>query len=277
MPTKKIDGKSIGIIAGSGELPNILYNHCKQNNINCKIAALNSFSEPSTFKDNRDTKFFRIAQVGGIINFFSKNGIKDIVMIGKVTRPNLLTTFPDLLGLKLIRKFLKVYRKGDSSLFKEISEFIEEQGLNLVGIHEIFPELLAEIGSISNIKPTAKQKEDIKFGFKQAKEIGKKDIGQAIIVKNGEVLATEDVNGTNYMIEAFSEDNGKDSGAILIKVAKPKQNKKIDLPTIGTDTVKLCNDNGLAGIAIEAKSSLLANKIATQETADKLGVFIVGV
>lgn len=284
MPAKKNSIKNkaeittnIGIVAGEGELPKTVYDHCKSQGHNVKIAALKNYASEDMFKNNSDCEFFAIAKIGRIIDFFKRNNIKKIVLIGKVTRPNLLSLIPDWEGLKLIFKISLIYKKGDNSLFGKINQFIEDHGFELTGVHEIYEELLAEEGELGNLSPDKKQQKDIAFGIRVAKEIGKRDRGQAIIVKDEKVFAKEDMNGTNHMIKSFASGKEKPLGAILIKAKKPGQDERVDLPTIGVDTVKLCKESSLAGIVVEAGASLIVNKSEVKKAANKEGIFVTGV
>lgn len=278
MPNEKITTESIGIIAGEGSLPEAIYCNAIKQNKNIKIAALKGFANKNLAiaTNPHDCKFFRIGQIGKILRYFNSHNITHICLIGKVSRPNLLTVIPDYQGLRLIIRMWSNYRKGDNKLFSSITNFISEHNLELLGAHELFPELLAPKGEISNNKPSKEQQESINHGFKIAKEIGKEDTGQAIIIKDMKVLAREDVNGTNHMIRNFKDSENFSKSAILIKIKKPNQNEKIDLPTIGQETVELCYKSGISGIVIEAGASLIAEKENTISTANKLGIFIYG-
>ena len=166
---------------------------------------------------------------------------------------------------------------GDDGLLRFVIKEVENKGFDVIGIHDLMPNLLVPKGVLTHQKPSKKDIIDIERGFNVAKILGKADVGQAVIVQQGIVLSVEGIEGTKALIERTKKLKRKGEGGVLVKTIKPQQDNRIDMPTIGPETVKSIFDAGLKGIAVEAGKVLLAEAEKTIELADKLNIFIVGV
>ncbi len=276
MPAEKIVDNKIGIIAGKGSLPRQVINSLNQRNIRSYLVALNDITEKETDHSATETLWARIGNAGKIINFFKDNGVKQVILIGGMKRPSFTSLIPDATGFKLLNKIRKLDKAGDNSLFDLIIEFLEENELKILGVDEVAKELIATKDMIGNIEPK-KYLKDIEHGKHIALEIGKLDIGQAAIVQNGVVLGVEGIDGTDALIKRCASLQTDGSGAILVKMKKPKQDRRIDLPSIGINTIELLYQSGMKGVAVEAGSSLILDKENVIKKADELGIFIYGV
>ena len=166
---------------------------------------------------------------------------------------------------------------GDDNLLKILVAEANKQGFEVVGVDTIVPELLATEGVYGRIEPDKQDKLDIERGVEVAKKLGQVDVGQAVIVQHGLVLSVEGIEGTAELIKRTAKLKRKGEGGVLVKVAKPQQDRRVDLPTIGPATVQAVHDAGFKGIAIESGAALLAESDKMMVLADKLGVFVMGV
>jgi len=271
-----LDSK-IGIIAGNGTLPKQLVNSLTARDIKTYVSALNGITAEDISTYATTTEWFRVAAAGKIINFFKENNIKQIVLVGGMKRPSLGSLIPDAGGIKLIKKLRKYNDSGDNRLFDAIIEFLEENDLHVIGVDEAVPELLTTQGILGNVKPSTNNKKDIEYGKYIATEIGRLDIGQAAIVQNGVTLGVEGFEGTDELLTRCGGLQFDGHGAVLVKIKKPKQDRRIDLPSIGPKTIERLHKYHYKGVALEAGSSLILEVEETLELADKLGIFIYGI
>lgn len=260
----------LGIIAGGGILPARLIQFCEAYKIEVFIAAFEGHADPSILI-GRDHILTRPGAAGTIIQILRDKDFQDLVLIGSLKRPKLAQMRPDLKTLGFFAK-LGFKALGDDGLLKAVRAELERDGFTIHGIQDFMPELLIPSGILGDIGPTEKQREDISLGLAASRKIGAADIGQSVVVCDGAVVGTEDEDGTNALIKRAAR-----PGAILVKSAKPQQDRKLDMPTIGSDTVKLCASLGYAGIAAEAGGVLMADRDEMVAKANKAGLFVVGV
>jgi len=266
----------LGIIAGRGELPRTLIHACEHSGRPYFVLALEDAADEDTVAATGDNyAWIRLGAIGKALELLHKQQVKEVVMAGYVSRPKLSTLRPDLKGTKLLAKIGSQLLTGDNELLNSIVEFLEEEGLQVVGAEDVVRDLVAPEGLIGSHYPDKRAQSDIAFGARIARAIGELDIGQAVVVQNQKVLGVEAVEGTDALI-ARCATLRDDKGGVLVKVKKPQQERRVDLPTIGVATVQNVAKSGLAGIAIEAGASLIINRREVARTADALGIFVVG-
>ena len=265
----------LGIVAGSGSLPEALIESCRKNGRPVFVLALKGQADPSILK-GINGQFIRLGAVGQAIRLCRKAGVKDIVFIGGVRRPSLAEIRPDW---KAVRMLFRVGFRllGDDNLLKIILSEAEKQGFHVCGIDSVMPELLATEGTYGRVKPDKSDRADVAQGIRVAKLLGQADVGQAVIVQHGLVLAVEGIEGTAALIKRTADLKRKGGGGVLVKVAKPQQDRRVDLPTIGPDTVRAVHKAGLKGIAIESGSALIVRRDEMIHLADRLKIFVMGV
>lgn len=267
----------LGIIAGRGELPRTLIHACEGNGRAYFVLALEDAAEEETVALTGDQyAWIRLGAIGKALDILRKEGVEEIVLAGKVVRPKLSNIRPDLKGARLLAKIGSQLITGDNELLSGIVEFIEEEGFRVSGVDEIVRDLVAPEGLIGSIYPDKKAQSDIAFGAKIARAIGELDIGQAVIVQNSQVLGVEAIEGTDHLIDRCAPLKLEDKGGVLVKVKKPQQERRVDLPTIGIETVERIAAAGFGGIAVEAGASLIINRRDVGRRADQLGIFVVG-
>jgi DUF1009 family protein len=265
------------IIAGKGELPRTLINACENNGRPYFVLAVENSAEEETVALTGDNyAWCRLGAIGKALEIMRKEGVEEIVMAGHVTRPKLSGLRPDLKGTKLLARLGSQILGGDNEILSSIVEFLEEEGFRVCGVEEIVRDLVAPEGLIGSIYPDKRAQSDIAFAAGIARHIGELDIGQAVIVQNGHILGVEAIEGTDALIQRCAELKIEEKGGVLVKVKKPQQERRVDLPTIGLDTVQRVAECGFAGIAVEAGASLIVNRREVAREADRLGIFVVG-
>lgn len=267
--------KTLGIVAGSGALPQKLMHACDRKGIECFVVGLEGQTDPSVV-EGRNHLWSRIGAAGSIMKTLKQHDIRDIVMIGSIRRPSLLELKPDL---KTTEFFARVGLKalGDNGLLEAMRKYLEEEGFVLHGVHEFIDDLLVREGMLGKYKPKAEDWIDIKYGIDVSQAVGAFDIGQSVIVQNGYVLGIEAAEGTDELIMRCRYLQREGRGGILVKSCKPQQDRDLDLPTIGPETMRLAIENGLAGIAVQAGATLVIDPEMIAEMADRAKMFVAGI
>jgi hypothetical protein len=276
MSQPQSDLPRLGIIAGSGELPAEVVAHCKALGRDFHLIAFTDITNEDIAYDTSHT-WVSIGKVGKIIKTLREEKVEDLLLVGKVGRPALSALQLDFTALRLIAFLRKLRVQGDDAIFSAIIKFLENQHFSVVGIDAVLADLLMPEGTLGDVEPDAIAKIDIELGTKIALEIGKHDIGQATIVQHGVVLGVEGAEGTDNLIRRCKTLHNEGPAGVLIKMCKPSQDRRVDLPSIGIDTVDNAHSSGLRGIAIEAGASLIINKEKVVKRANELGIFLVGV
>lgn len=221
----------------------------------------------------------RVGAMGRFLKLFKDAGCEDVVIIGPMNRPRLRDIVPDFKGLMLLPGFIRRLKRGDDALLRGVVEFLEENGLTVIGADTILTSLLAAEGFIAGGALTASQEADIDLGIRAARETGARDQGQGAVVRRGRVLAIEDVTGTDAMLARVAAQNrgmAEPLDGVLVKLPKPAQERRVDLPTIGVRTVENVAAAGLAGIAIEAGGAIVSDAGAVARAANARGIFVLG-
>ncbi len=267
MPLKKI-----GILAGGGLLPVCITDACQQNQQPFHIIVFAGQGDPEAF-EGHPYDVIRLGAGGAAIQCLRDNGCDQIVMAGSIRRPSMSALRPDWWGIKFFAKS-GAQILGDDGLLSALIHALEDEGFTVIGADELVPDLLMPKGDVGKIKPDAKHTADIKTAIEAAQALGKQDIGQAAVAFNGEVIATEDPGGTDALLRGLVEAGNK--GGVLAKTLKPGQERRVDLPTIGPETIINAHASGLSGVAIEAGNAFLIERDATIRMANDLGLFLVG-
>jgi DUF1009 family protein len=202
---------------------------------------------------------------------------RDVVMIGPVRRPSLATMKLDWRGLQILTRLGLGAGFGDDRLFKAIVGELEGEGFRVIGADEVIDELLAPGGLLTRAGPDPVAARDIELGIEIAVRLGELDVGQAVVVQQGLVLGVEAVEGTDQLLGRCAGLRRDGPGGVLVKLKKPKQERRADLPTIGPKTVQAAAAAGLAGIAVHAGNCLIIERAGVIEAADRAGMFVIGV
>lgn len=265
----------LGIIAGSGSLPRTIIKTCIEQQRPFFVVALDEAVDDHIIEEVDHIRV-RLGAIGKALSALKQEGCEELVMAGRVKRPKISSLRPDLKATKLLAKLGSTLLTGDDELLSSIVKFLEEEGFKVIGVDEIVKELLTPEGLIGSIYPDKRSQNDIEFGAKIARGIGNLDIGQAVVVHNRLVIGVEAIEGTDALIARCARYRADEKGGVLIKVKKPHQEGRVDLPTIGITTVESVAQAGLSGIAVEAGGSLLIDKKELARRADQLGIFVIG-
>lgn len=251
--------RKIGIIAGDGELPNLLIDSLLKEGIVPYVVALNYKVAYYSFCKSLDFIKVSIGEVSKAISFFKKNAIEELIFIGRVLRPSFSLFFPDP-EAKVLLENIKKNLGGDNNLFLQIIDFFENRhGFKVISARDFLRDyLLFEDIRSKNID---KYQEDIDIGVNFIKENSKYDIGQAVVVRDRQIIAVEALEGTDLMLQRLIKLNKcHDYGGSLIKMPKKGQNIKIDIPTIGLKTLKIAHKAKLCNIAIAKGCCFIVGK-----------------
>lgn len=267
--------RKLAIVAGSGELPPRVAAAALAQGREIFVVALEGFAEPASI-GCFPHEFFRIGRVAAMLAAVRREGCQDVVMIGRVRRPTWFELRLDAATAKLAARIGKAMFAGDDGFLSAIVRILGEEGLRVIGAHDILDDLLGPEGVLTKAQPDEQAMSDIRHGFRVAKLLGQADVGQGCVVQHGFVLAVEAVEGTDAMLVRAGTLRREGPGGVLVKVAKPDQEKRADLPTIGLNTVRNAAAAGLRGLAFEANATILAQREACVAAADKAGLFMLG-
>ena len=267
--------KKLGILAGGGDLPRMLVDSCLSQDIEPYVLAFEGEAE-DTLVEGVSHNWTRMGAAAKNIKLLKHNNIEHVVFCGSVTRPSLKSLRPDWRAIKF---FTKVGLKslGDNSLLTSVRDELEKEGFCFHGAHEFMEGALTPEGVLGQIKPTEAHINDIVQGYHISHAIGQLDIGQSIIMQEGVVLGVEAVEGTDVLIKrvvAYKKEGA--SAPILVKTCKPQQDRDLDLPTIGMDTIQNAIDAKMAGIALQAYESFFLHRDKALTLADKHNLFVMG-
>lgn len=268
--------KRLAILAGSGVLPRQVYDAARDKGIEAVVIGLDGETEYKYFKGVKIEKF-PIHKISAIFRYLKQEDVEHITMAGKVARSDLARLLLDLKGAKL---FARIVRGGlaDNSILTTIIKFCEDEGFSIVGPEKIASNNVINEGVLTKVKPSKAHREDIKSGFKTLKVVAETDVGQALVIQSGLILGIEAAEGTDELIKRCGEIRQvEEIPPVLLKMCKPNQDTRVDLPCIGPKTIENIAKYGLAGVAVEAGKTLILDQKETIATADKLGVFICGV
>ena len=267
---------ALGIIAGGGVLPGRVAAAARAAGRTIFVAAVEGFADPALIADYPH-RFFRLGAIGAIRAALKAAGCVDVVMIGPVKRPSLFDLRPDPEGAKYLAKIGRAAFAGDDGLLAAVVRVLSEDGFKVVGAHDILADVLGPAGLLGAAPAPAEAMADVARGVAVLKTIGAADIGQACVVQQGIVLAVEAVEGTDAMLGRVGVLARPGPGGVLVKLAKPGQERRADLPTIGVTTILRARAAGLRGVAFEAGGTILADRAAMIEAADAAGLFLLGV
>jgi DUF1009 family protein len=268
-----IHPEKIGIIAGSGQFPYLFIKAAKEAGRFVAVVAHKGETLPEVVAAADVVRWVKLGQLGKIINFFHGEGVGETVFLGAITKTQVFRdVFPDLKGLTL---WNKIDAKQDDSILRAVASVLERDGIRVLESTLYLRHLLFPAGVLTKKKPDREQRLDIEFGWHNARAIGQLDIGQCVVVRNQSVLAVEAIEGTDAAI--IRGGTLAKEKAVVVKVRKPSQDFRFDLPATGLKTVESLASVKGALIAVEAGQSLLFDREATVEAADKAGIVVVGV
>jgi len=261
----------LGIIAGNGVYPRILAAAARKAGVNKIVAAAFTNETDSSIDKHVDVvEWLRVGQLSRLLKFFREHEVHLAIMAGQIAPKNLFDLRPDVKALVVLAK---LKQRNAESIFTAIADELKKVDVDLLPATTFLEDNLAAKGLIAGAKLSRAEEEDVDLAWNVAKEIARLDIGQTIIIKNGTVLAVEAFEGTNDAIKrggALARE-----GAVMIKVAKPNQDMRFDVPVIGVETIKIAADAKLRVIAVESGKTLLLERDAIVDLAKHANISIV--
>jgi DUF1009 family protein len=273
--------RRIGLLAGSGRFPMLFAEAARHAGFEVVCVAIRDAASPDLARLVDSFRWIGIAKLGGMIRSFRRAGVGRVVMAGKVAKSQIYAPwriFRFLPDTRFLRAWFSVGRSDrtdDSMLLAVVAEF-NRDGIEIVSALDYCPELLVKSGHITRRKPTRSEMSDVEFGWTLAKEMGRLDVGQTVAVKELAVLAVEAIEGTDRCIQRAGE-LCPSRGFTVVKVAKPQQDRRFDVPTIGPDTIESLHRAGAGVLAVEADKTILLDHDETVRLADRHGICIVAV
>lgn len=275
-------GDRVCIVAGSGRLPVNIAKSLAAQGHEPFIIMIDGEADRNSALSTFENESLRVGDLARLPQIVAAHRITHMVLAGGVARRPRLREIPITLALlRFVPKIVAALARGDDGLLKILVQSIEQHGVRVVGAQDIVPDLLASEGPMTKVKPRKGDQADIDAALSAARAIGALDIGQGAVSIGGRVIALEGIEGTDGLLERVRglRGHGRLAGkqrGVLVKCAKPGQELRVDLPTIGPATVVAAHAAGLAGIGVEAGKSLVLDFAAMVERADALGLFVVG-
>ncbi|MBB2204692.1 LpxI family protein [Gluconacetobacter takamatsuzukensis] len=273
----RLVGNCVGILAGGGPLPGQVARAVEALGHSVFIVGFQDFAEPHVIEP-WPHRYIRLAAAGEILSCLRAEGCRDLVLIGPVRRPSFSDLRPDAVGARIMARIGRALFSGDDGLLAAIVRVLGEEGFAIHGAHEFLSGSVGRSGVLGRVQPDVGALADIRRGQDVVEAIGRLDIGQGCVVQDGLVLAVEAMEGTDRMLLRAGEcrQPGR-PGGVLVKMLKPGQDRRADLPTIGPDTVWRAVEVGLRGIAFEAGATLMTDPAACIAAADEAGLFLIGI
>ena len=263
---------AIGLIAGGGQFP-LLFAEAARARGRRVVAIAHVNETAPEIEEQADVVYWvKLGQLGKIIKHFRLESVRETVFAGTITKTRIFhDILPDFKGLSL---WNKIDSRLDDSILRAVAASLEEEGIGVLASTCYLDHLFFPQGVLTRKKPSAAQMEDIRFGWKVAREVGRLDIGQCVVVRDRSVLAVEAIEGTDAAIRRGGELAG--SGAVVVKLKKPDQDFRFDLPATGPKTIDTLASVKGAVLAVEAGQSLLFDRAAMVAAADRAGLVVVG-
>jgi DUF1009 family protein len=282
MSTAPVAGQSpLALVCGGGSLPLAVADHVEARGRQVLLFPLQGIARPEDYA-NRPHTWAKIATFGAFARVARAAGCTEMVMIGSMVRPSFWQVRFDLTTLMLLPRIAAAFRGGDDHILSSGAKLIEEQGFRVLGAHEVAPEILVPEGSMAAAQATERDRADITHGFDYLRATGPFDVGQAVVVAGKHVLAVEAAEGTDEMLarvagmRASGRVNAPVGSGVLVKAPKHGQDLRFDMPSIGPRTVENVARAGLAGIAVVAGSTIVAEPDHLVVAADRAKLFVIG-
>lgn len=265
--------KKLGLISGIGELPIAIAVDARSKGYQVIAVGLESLADRALESCVDEMRWINVGKLGEIIEYLKKSGVTEAVMAGKVPKELLYRNkiSPDLRAAKM---FFTLKDRCDDSILLAIAKELKKDGITLLNTTDFSARLLTPEGVLTDNMPSEEEWKDIAFGWRIAKEIGRLDIGQTVVIKKQAVMAIEAIEGTDKAIKRGGKLAG--SGAVVIKVSKPQQDMRFDVPVVGLDTIRSMLEVKARVLAVEAEKSILLKREQLIKEATEAGISVVG-
>jgi DUF1009 family protein len=265
--------KKIGLIAGKGKFPLLFAQAARRRGLEVVAVAHRGETDPALEPLSHQCQWISVGQLGKLIRAFKQAGVTQAVMAGGVSRGRLFRDFrPDFRALNLVRR---VGAGHDDRLLRGLAAELEKEGITIVSPLLYLEDVLAQPGRLSRRQPTSKELQDIDYGFTIAKELGRLDLGQCVVVRRQVVTALEAIEGTDDTIRRGGRLAGP--GAVVVKVCKPGQDLRFDLPAVGKGTIEAMREVEAGVLAVEAGKTLIFDRDEMLALADRASIAVWGV
>ncbi|NJM35422.1 MAG: LpxI family protein [Rhodomicrobium sp.] len=268
----------LGVIAAAGSIPIAVCEAASAQGRNVFVVALKGQANSAVSRFPH--RWVRLGELGGLLGALKDAKCREVVIVGSLRRPDLWRIGVDFGFVRHLPTILSLTRGGDDTILKRVVRFFEGQGFAVRGAHEIAPSLLAPSGAWGVRVPEPADREDIARGFALIDALGAFDVGQAVVVARGHVLAVEAAEGTDEMLKRcgpLRQWGKRGRAGVLVKSPKPGQELRVDMPVIGPRTVELAAEAGLAGIAVMAGGVMIADQAEMVSLADRHELFVTGI
>jgi hypothetical protein len=261
----------LGLIAGGGQFPLLIADAAKKNGVHVIALAHHGETDPALCDRVDKIVWIKLGQLGHLINTLKKNGVNKVLMAGTITKRRMFENIrPDVKGLTVMSK-LAIFH--DDDILSAIAAELRKEGIEIVSSTVFLPDLLAPPGCLTKRKPSKTEKADIDFGWNVAKELGRLDIGQCVVVRKRTVLALETIEGTDATI--LRGGRLAREKAVVVKVSKPDQDLRFDVPSVGLETVKVMSQVNASVLVVEAGKTLIFDKPEMIAHANQARISIV--
>jgi DUF1009 family protein len=272
----------LAIVAGGGSIPIAVAEAVMRRGRRVVLFPVRGWADPAAV-ERFPHYWVSVGQGGRLARHAHAEGCRDLVLVGTAVRPALMSVRLDWTTFRLLPAVWRAFRGGDDHLLSGVARIFQDLGFRIVGAHEVAPEILMPAGNIGTLGPGQRDVADIARGLALLRAIGPFDVGQAVVVADNQVLAIEAVDGTDNMLERIAElrtrgrvATGKGAG-VLVKAPKSTQDRRLDMPAIGPRTVEAAARAGLAGIAVVAGSTIIAEPQQVARAADAAKLFVCGI
>lgn len=262
-----------GLIAGNGRLPFLVLEGARQQGIDLVVAAIKEETSPELADWATRLEWLSVGHLGKLIQFFRREGVTHLILAGQVKHAQIFG--PALPDLKMIKVLAGLRRKNTDSLIGAIVQELEKEGFTVIDSTYFIKPLLAPAGKLTRRGPSQQEQKDIEYGLDVAREIARLDLGQTIVVREQAVVAIEAMEGTDATILRAGE-LAKGQPLTVVKVAKPHQDMRFDVPVIGVPTIQTMIKAGATALSVTAGKTLLLDKSALIDLADQYHIAIVG-
>jgi len=271
----------LALICGGGSLPLAVADYVGKRGRKVALFPLHGAANPADFA-NRPHQWVYVGQAGRFVRLAKAAGCRDVVLIGALVRPAFWQLRLDLQTIMLLPRLARAFRGGDNHLLSAVGGLFETYGFRMLGAHEVAPEILVPEGKLGHIQPSERDQADIALGLDYLRAAGPFDVGQSVVVANKHVLAVEAAEGTDAMLKRVTEMRASGrvrtptGTGVLVKAPKKGQDLRFDMPSIGPKTVEGAALAGLAGIAVAAGATIIAEPERLVEAADRANIFVTG-
>lgn len=260
----------IGIIAGSGQFPRLVAEGARASGLGVVICGFQGHTDPALAEVADVFLMLHLGQFNKVIEFFRRHKVTRLCMAGAIAKPRALDLRPDFRAVKLM---FSLRGKGDDALLRTILADLENEGFCVQSASDLAPDLHCPDGVLGTIAPSDAVREAIVYGWPIAAAMGRFDIGQCLVVREGMVMAVESLEGTDATLRRGAELGG--AGCVALKMVKPGQEKRVDLPSVGFETIRLLTELGYAALVIEARSTLFFDREQALALADAHGLCVL--